>query len=301
MDRLFAFLIPLFMFAPPSPANVSTTRPVPGIIFDQDVRNDPPLHLFIVTVDLTDPRIHLKVSRGGNGDHLPPPWEATLMPVSQMAQRDGLFVAINGNMYQARDILTVLGRNMPYVFGNRARACGWAMSDGKLFSGSPIDRDWPSLVVDDRGKVTIGHFDRVPENARQIISGIWQIVTDGRITAGADPGDSNQPAPHSAVGIDRDGKTLMMFVVDGRRSNYSVGMGWHEIAVEMLARGAWNALMLDGGGSTTMVIRNKDGKPEVVNQPSDGHDLPIPLSVERCVINALGVLTDGADTRANRR
>jgi hypothetical protein len=72
------------------------------------------------------------------------------------------------------------------------------------------------------------------------------------------------------------------------------------MAEEMLARGAWNALLLDGGGSTTLVMRNKQGTADVVNLPSDGHDLPIALSVPRPVANALGVVIDGAVTRPDQ-
>ena len=298
--RGILFFVILVFFVGSVRAQVTTTRPMPGITFEQDVRSDPPLHFYVVTVDLTDPRIHLKVCRGGKKELVTPPWETMLMPVSAIAERDGLSIAVNGSLFQGKDFRSVLGYSIPYFLGNWARACGWTMSDGVLFSGSPVNRDWPSLVVDERGKVTIGPLDRVPMDARQIVSGIWQIVTDGRITADSDSNNSREFASHTAVGIDRDGKLLTLFVVDGRRPKYSIGMGWHQIAQEMSSRGAWNALLLDGGGSTTLVMKDKAGKTGVVNQPSDGHDFPIELSIERCVADALGVVIDGAATRPVR-
>jgi len=294
-----AALILVLLIAPASLADVATTRPMRGITLERDVQSDPPLHFYVVTVDLTDPKIHLKVSRGGS-EHLPQPWEVTLMPVSEMAERDGLSVAVNGNLFDCESYAAVMDYKIPYFWGNWARTCGWAMSDGALFSGSPADVDWPSLVVDDRGRVNIGRIERIPTDAKQIVSGIWQIVTNGRINAGNDSKRPHEPAPHTAVGIDRGGKKLMLFVVDGRRPTYSVGMGWRQMAEEMLARGAWNALLLDGGGSTTLVMRNKQGTADVVNLPSDGHDLPIALSVPRPVANALGVVIDGAVTRPDQ-
>jgi hypothetical protein len=297
MNRIWALLMVISLCALPCGARMSTTRPMPGITLERDVATDPSMHFYVVNVDLANPRIHLKVSRAGDWQHLPRPWEATLMPVSEMAERDGLDVAVNGNLFESRRTESILGINFPYFRGNWARACGWAMSDGRLFSGSPVNRDWPSLVVNDHGKVAIGRLERIPMDARQIVSGLWQIVTDGQITVGLGSIRSTQLAPRTAVGIDRDGSIFMFFVVDGRRPDYSVGMSWHEVAAEMIARGAWNALLLDGGGSSTVVMRNKQGRADIVNLPSDGHDLPIAMSLPRCVVDALGVVIDEAATR----
>ena len=55
-----------------------------------------------------------------------------------------------------------------------------------------------------------------------------------------------------------------MIVADGRQPDYSVGMSLQELAEFLLGLGAIDAMNLDGGGSTTMVLNGK-----VVNQPSD--------------------------------
>jgi exopolysaccharide biosynthesis protein len=172
------------------------------------------------------------------------------------------------------------------------------MSDGKLYSPDPIEQNWPSLVVSERGAVTIGRYPQLPDDARQVVSGVWQIVTDGQISTPPDTGQSTagKPAPHTVAGIDRAGSTLILLVVDGRRPDYSLGMGRHRMAEEMLARNAWNAIVLDGGGSTTLVLRDLHGNADVINRPSDGYQLPLPLSIPRCVANALGVIVDGAPT-----
>ena len=52
--------------------------------------------------------------------------------------------------------------------------------------------------------------------------------------------------------------------VDGRRPGYSVGISLAEAARLMKSLGARDALNLDGGGSTTMVVGGR-----VVNRPSD--------------------------------
>ena len=72
--------------------------------------------------------------------------------------------------------------------------------------------------------------------------------------------------PRTGVGIRADGKILLV-TVDGRRPRYSRGMTLLGFARLMRSLGARWALNLDGGGSTTMVVKGK-----VMNRPSDGRE-----------------------------
>jgi exopolysaccharide biosynthesis protein len=222
------------------------------------------------------------------------------MTVSDMARRDGLSAAVNGNYFVAKDTQTIMGRKVAYFADNWARACGWAMSDGVLYSQRPFQWNRPALIADADGKITIGQFTNLPQGTRQAVAGMAQIVTDGRNTAPWDPGPPPGLAPHTAAGIDKERKTLILFVVDGRRPQYSVGMTASQTATEMIRLGAWEAIMLDGGGSSTIVMRNASGQPQLMNLPSDGHDLPIAISVERPVDDALGVIVDDPASRPAR-
>lgn len=76
-------------------------------------------------------------------------------------------------------------------------------------------------------------------------------------------------APRTALGITHEGK-LLLVTINGRQPNISVGVTLPELAVIMLDLGAVDAMNLDGGGSTTMVIRN-----QVLNLPSDGIERPV--------------------------
>ena len=103
-------------------------------------------------------------------------------------------------------------------------------------------------------------------------------------------GVGKERAPRTAVGIDREQKKLTMLVVDGRKTDYSAGMSDPELGQAMLELGCWNALILDGGGSSTMVLLDPiENRVQVMNRPSDGHDLPISMSLERPVACVLGV------------
>ncbi|MBP2627205.1 MAG: Protein of unknown function periplasmic [Firmicutes bacterium] len=79
-------------------------------------------------------------------------------------------------------------------------------------------------------------------------------------------------APRTAIGTTKDGHVILL-VVDGRQQS-SVGMTLLELALLMQEYGAVDAMNLDGGGSSEMVVGGK-----VVNNPSDGR--------ERSVGNAL--------------
>lgn len=90
--------------------------------------------------------------------------------------------------------------------------------------------------------------------------------------------------PRTAVGIDRDGRRLLLLVVEGRLAD-SRGYTMVELANMMAALGAEDALNLDGGGSSTMWSRLQTGEMGLVSRPSDG--------VERRVPNGLGVVYHG--------
>ncbi|ADL08610.1 phosphodiester glycosidase family protein [Thermosediminibacter oceani] len=87
--------------------------------------------------------------------------------------------------------------------------------------------------------------------------------------------------PRTAIGFTKDGKTLILAVVDGRQAE-SRGMTQEELARLMLNLGAYNAINLDGGGSSTMVVRAPGEKaPAVINSVSE--------KTERPVVNGLGI------------
>jgi len=75
-------------------------------------------------------------------------------------------------------------------------------------------------------------------------------------------------APRTAVGVTKDGHILLT-VVDGRQQN-SIGMTLLELALFMQEFGAVDAMNLDGGGSSEMVVKGK-----IMNKPSDGHERPV--------------------------
>ena len=135
----------------------------------------------------------------------------------------------------------------------------------------------PSVVV----------IKEVPAEARQVVAGSNVIVRDGKPSEQDASSFARSRHPRTAVGIDAGGKTLVLVVVDGRRAGVASGMSLTELADLMLKLGCRDALNLDGGGSTELVLRNpQDGTLQVLNHPSDGR--------ERAVANVLGVTIRGS-------
>ena len=73
----------------------------------------------------------------------------------------------------------------------------------------------------------------------------------------------------TAIGVSRDAHTLTIFTVDVRGG--SGGMHVGEVARLLVADyGVWNALNLDGGGSTSLALEDPaTGESTLVNTSSD--------------------------------
>ncbi len=86
------------------------------------------------------------------------------------------------------------------------------------------------------------------------------LLADGRATSRQDwhdegfgDGHNLKRHPRTAIGFTADGEALLV-VVDGRRPGWSIGMTTPETIRLLRAFGATDALMLDGGGSSHLVI-----------------------------------------------
>lgn len=117
---------------------------------------------------------------------------------------------------------------------------------------------------------------------KMAVSGGGMLVVDGAVPQTFTHEVAGRH-PRTAVGSSEDGKVLYMVAVDGRQS-HSIGMTMQELAEFMLEIGAYNAVTMDGGGSTTIVSREPGTQNLAVqNSPSDG--------VQRRIPNAIGVFS----------
>jgi exopolysaccharide biosynthesis protein len=95
--------------------------------------------------------------------------------------------------------------------------------------------------------------------------------------------------PRTAIGISQDKKEVILVTVDGRTVSFT-GVSQKELGEIMAYLGAHDALNLDGGGSTEMIVRPLgEENRKIVNNLSD--------QWERRILNGIGVLNHAPRTR----
>jgi hypothetical protein len=125
-----------------------------------------------------------------------------------------------------------------------------------------------------------------PVAPRQAVGGFPMLVREGRVDPRVDSAGAvsfRGPNPRTAVGVAADGRRLLLVANDGRLPGHSAGMSLRELAELFVAMGAREAINLDGGGSTTLVVADGAGGFRIANRPSDA-------AGERPVANALAVV-----------
>jgi len=107
------------------------------------------------------------------------------------------------------------------------------------------------------------------DHIQNAISGNYAIVVNGKphMTA-MDTEMGYTSHPRTFAGLTKEG-TLILAVIDGRQPKLSNGATLEKAAHFMISLGADKAINHDGGGSSTMILRNLDNY-HVMNSPSDG-------------------------------
>ena len=126
-------------------------------------------------------------------------------------------------------------------------------------------------------------YQTVKGNIREAVGGRQTLLSDGVKISFTD----TRQEPRTAIGTSEDGKTVWMLVVDGRHDQYSTGS--YSVSYDVLARilkaaGAYDAINLDGGGSSTYVVRSSSGALTKHNEPANSN------RTERAVLDGLAVV-----------
>ena len=112
------------------------------------------------------------------------------------------------------------------------------------------------------------YFDNVVKtDIMEMCGGCPMLLQGGKIleTQGALDHLANRE-PRTAIGYNSDGTKAILLVVDGRQTGVSVGVPSKDLAAIMLNLGCTEALNFDGGGSSTLYVKELG----VVNTPSEG-------------------------------
>jgi len=209
----------------------------------------------LVTVNLARTEISIRTTKDSEGYRI----------TSSFAALVGAAVAINGDWF----------------INQRPR--GLARGVGQQWSGSEDLPDHAFIACTNDNKCLI----EPQRNSVTPLSPAWtsvvggndaRLIVNGTVQAFSAHNVFTENTPRTAVGLSEDRQTLFLVTVEQGTTG---GTRWKNVANFLKGRGAWNAIMFDGGGSTTMIV---DG--HRVNRLKNG------TSTERRVANHFAVLVD---------
>ncbi|MFE7122849.1 phosphodiester glycosidase family protein [Streptomyces sp. NPDC057617] len=189
-------------------------------------------------------------------------------PVAEAAVRDGKVVSVS-----AAPGTGPIAEGTTVLVGREAGAVALAA----LRPGDPV-------ALEFRPRTDSGPVPRTAVGGREL------LVVDGVARSHEGEGN-NTAAPRTAVGFSQDGSTMQVITVDGRQAD-SGGVTLTELGLMMREAGAYNALNLDGGGSSTLVARAPGSDAlRVENSPSDGSERTVPNGLALTAPDGTGRLT----------
>ena len=234
-----------------------------------------PLIAHVIKIDTKTARLSFLVTPPDSKGDMP----LNARTTSQFLDEFGVQIAINGDGFSpwwSRSPADYY----PHV-GDPVTPWGLTASKGDIYTeGVPKEIGVePTLYISRRNALS---FNRRPGNVFNAISGDRMLVEQGKVVDGLDDSELD---PRTAVGLNKNGRYLILIVVDGRQPFYSDGATFVKLAELLIAQGANIAMSLDGGGSSTLVIEGDNGEPVIMNSPIDNY---IP-GRERPVANHLGI------------
>ena len=299
---VIAIVLAVGALASPSAAREwQVTQPFVGVTYiDRTVMEPRPLHMHVAQIDLDAPGIAFKVSPPG-GDREVIRQSTLAFLTEQRAQ-----LAINGHFFLPfpSDDRTAWVIGLGASEGRVFSAFEIPEQTYALVAFAPainLDRNnHASIVTYDPAYADQQHV-REKVSLWNVVAGSSQIVTagaasvpayrdDNHFDAELDPGGpgnySNARAwadvttARTAIGLSKDRRTLTLFTVDvgggppsreAPRGTGSEGMRLSEVASVLIRDfGVFDALNLDGGGSTTMAMEDPvTGTRSIVNTSSD--------------------------------
>src|SRR5208282_1028556 len=229
-----------------------------------------------VRVDLTDPDVQFFPTPRASG-YVTDSRETLTLSVPDFLKQYKLQVVADANFYNANP-----GGADPTSEGVPCDVYGLQISDGTVVSAETTadanaDPRFASLLFTTNKQPLFDFINRPPgTNTAGIytaITGYYPIVSNGvnfGIAASNSYPDSfiHQLQPRTAYGVSKDNRYLFVLTIDGRQSGYSDGAYDVETAYWMLESGAWNAINMDGGGSTALYMSDSTGNPVALNHSS---------------------------------
>jgi hypothetical protein len=205
------------------------SEPMPGVRYLEFTAAGPH-HVHVVEIDLSRPEFQLRTTRPDERGQT----------VSNFAQNIGALVAINGDFFE-------YGSYQPW---------GLAAGQGQHWAGTADEPSWLFLACDALKHCTIDQDGRaagMDPNWTSVVGGAGApLLVNGAAVARGDPPHAIERHPRSAVGLTDDHKMILV-AAEGRRGD-AIGMTYDEMSTILAEMRATTGMMLDGGGSTSLVI-----------------------------------------------
>lgn len=227
------------------------------------------LKVFCIKVRLTDPSLEVIAMPAEDPDS-DGPAEARLTKPVDLFTIYGTLAAVNTNAFAGipNDKTPGIG----WFEGRPVDIQGMVTAGGRMIS--PPQEGRTAFWLSDTQMPHIGNPGPADTVDEAISDWGSVLMIDGTIL----PDSSVRVVhPRTAVGFDHSGSWLLLMVVDGRQPLYSEGVSLYELAVLFRERGCTQAVNLDGGGSSIMLIQDENGKVRTMNRPSDTKHRPIPV------------------------
>ena len=241
--------------------------------------NDSLIHIQIETDSLFDSpqRINLLIVPGAYPHKYSIEFgyqKSELLRTSQIAQNWNALAAINGGFFDMDGGGSVSYFEIDDSVINRSKSPGikWAVPDS-LTNGAIILYKNHILEIDSANLHQCYEDSKL--EAFVMVSGPL-LIKDAILQDLPDMKFTNNRHPRTCLGINEE--SIIFVTIDGR-SETAAGMNLFEVQNFLLDLGCQDAINLDGGGSTSMWIKDKG----LVNMPSD-------KTGERSVANALIIL-----------
>jgi len=199
---------------------------------------------------------------------------SSLYTTSQYAENHEAIAAVNGSFFDMDKggSVTYFEKNDSVISRTRSPGQRWAVADS-IINGAIILGKEQTLKIEYANADQF--YEKSDKEAFVMVSGPL-LIKDSIPQRLPDMSFTYRRHPRTSVGITRE--SIIFITIDGR-SEQSAGMSLYETQEYLLGLGCTDALNLDGGGSTSMWIKEKG----IVNIPSD-------TTGERPVANALLIL-----------
>lgn len=249
---------------PPGSGFTEWKEVVPGMSYARANLAEPrPLKCHALRIDLQHPDIEVvAAARPEAVDWFTSTWPSSLL------RAEGLLAAINATPFHPE----------PYLPGPLVKPDGIVVMNGWAVSGPSGNLD--ALIQSTNGQWSLVQGQRESTEAKLAIGGF--LVT---LRRGENRGERHPQDAATTVGLSADRHWMIWLVIDGRQSGYSDGVTPQETAEILKGLGASEAINLDGGGSTTMVLAGGWTGAQVVNRPRS----PVISGFQRPVACVLGV------------